>query len=425
LDSLLIKNGSIVTMDKFNRLLPKGAIYIEKSKIVNVGRTRDIEKAYKADEVIDASNGVVMPGLINAHVHFTSVLRRGVEDDLPLEHWLDTLSPHPTEFASREELTATFRLVLLEMIKGGITCYSAGAGMLPERYESGLRSFNALLVTDKIGDYKSVLQSIQENYSDRCLFGFGTPWLPQVPENTLLEMKEVAEKHNLRIHMHVAESKGEIQEIKKKYGFDGSIEYLNRLGLLTPRLTAAHCVHVSPKEIELMKKKGVGVAHCPASNAKLGDGIAPLVDFLKAKITLGLGTDGPATNNCIDMFQEMKFACLLQRAAHRNPTVVKAEDVLKMATIGGAQLLGLENEVGSIEIGKKADVIIVDFEKPHLYPRTNIISHLVYSARASDVDTTIVDGKVLMQNRKVKTMNEASVLKKAQEAYENVSKRME
>lgn len=241
--------------------------------------------------------------------------------------------------------------------------------------------------------------------------------------DSLLEVKEVAERRDLKIHMHVAESRGEIQEIRKKYGCDGSVEYLDRLGLLSPRLIAAHCVHVSPREIDLMRMRGVGVAHCPASNAKLGDGIAPLADFLKAKITLGLGTDGPATNNCVDMFQEMKFACLLQRAVSCDPTVVRAEDVLRMATIGGAKLLGIENEIGSIEIGKRADIIILDFEKPHLYPRTDIVSHLVYSVKASDVDTTIVDGKVLMKNRKVITINEAPVLKEAQRAYENISSR--
>jgi len=425
----MIKNGVVVTMDESDRLVTDGAICIEGARIVDIGKTRDIEKTYKVDEVIDASNGVIMPGLVNSHVHFTSVLRRGVEDDLPLEQWLGTLpwmGTRPAELViqlvSKEELAAAFRLVCLEMINAGITCYSAGAGMLRERYESGLRAFNALLITDEIEDYKSILQCIRENYSDRFQFGLG-PWVPLIPEGTLLEAKEVAEGHNLKIHMHVAESRVETQEVKRKYGCDGSIEYLDRLGLLSPRLIAAHCVHVSPREIDLMRMRGVGVVHCPVSNAKLGDGIAPLADFLKARITLGLGSDGPATNNCVDMFQEMKFACLLQRATCCDPTVVKAEDVLRMATIGGAKLLGMDNEIGSLEIGKKADVIIVNFEKPHLYPKTSIISHLVYSARASDVDTTIVDGKILMKNRKVKTVNEASVLEEAQKAYENILSR--
>ncbi|MFQ6086589.1 MAG: amidohydrolase family protein, partial [Candidatus Bathyarchaeia archaeon] len=379
--SIMVKNGFIVTMDKSDRLLTDGAIYIEGQKIIDIGETRDLEKTYRADEVIDASNGVVMPGLVNSHVHFTSVLRRGVEDDLPLEQWLGTLPWHPLytgtflhQQLSQKELAAAFRLVLLEMIKAGITCYSAYTGMLRERYESGLRAFCAFLIIDEIGDYKSVLQRIRENYSDRFRFGLGPVSVPLVSEDTLLEVEEVAEKHGLKINMHVAESIGELQEIKRKHGCDGSIEYLNRLGLLSPRLVAAHCVHVSPREIDLMRMREVGVAHCPLSNAKLGDGIAPLADFLKAEITVGLGSDGPATNNCIDMFQEMKFACLLQRAAHCDPTVVKAEDVLRMATIGGAKLLGMDDEIGSIEIGKRADIIIVDFQKPHLYPRTDIVS---------------------------------------------------
>ncbi|MFB0543239.1 MAG: amidohydrolase family protein [Candidatus Bathyarchaeia archaeon] len=424
----MVKNGFIVTMDESDRLLRDGAIYIEGSKIIDIGETRDLEKTYKADEVIDASNGVVIPGFVNSHVHFTSVLRRGVEDDLPLEQWLGTLSRgsvHFTSVLSEEELAAAFRLVCLEMIKAGITCYSAGSGMLRERYETGLRGLHSLLITDEIGDYESILQRIQEDYSDRFHFGFLTPLLTMVPEGILLEMKEIAERHNLKIHMHVAESRGEIQEIKWKYGCDGSVEYLDHLGLLSPRLVAAHCVHVSLREIDLMRRRGVGVAHCPVSNAKLGDGVAPLADLLKAGITLGLGSDGPATNNCIDMFQEMKFACLLQRAARCDPTVVKAGDVLRMATIGGAKLLGMSNEIGSLEVGKKADLILVNFEKPHLYPKTSIISHLVYSAKASDVDTTIVNGKVLMRNRRILTMDETSVLQKAQEVYESISSREE
>jgi len=429
LASILIKNGFVVTMDERNRMLTNGAVYIEGAKIVHVGSTQELESTYKADDEIDATNSVVMPGLVNSHVHFASVFKRGVEDDLPLEAWLDTLPWQRdltvlTELATKEELAAAFRLVLLEMIKAGITCYSAGTGMLRERYQSGLRSLNSLLVIDKVGDYRSLIQSIEEDYSDRFHFGLGTPSLPLVPEDTLLEMNEVARRHNLKVHMHIAESKKEIEEIKRRTGCNGSIEYLHKLGLLTPRLIAAHCVHVSPREIDLMRMNNVGVAHCPVSNAKLGDGIAPLTEFLNAKISLGLGSDGPATNNCIDMFQEMKFACLLQRAARCNPTVVKAEDVLKMATINGARLLGMNNEIGSLEIGKRADIIVVNFEKPHLYPKTNFVSHLVYSAKASDVDTTIVDGKVLMRDRKVGTMNEAYVLKEGQEAYERLTTRI-
>ena len=426
----MIKNGFIVTMDDSDRLVPEGAIYIEESKIIDIGKTRDLDKTYKADKIIDASNGVIMPGFVNSHVHFLSVLRRGVEDDLPLEQWLGSLPwfiPSRTvvplhQLASKEELAAAYRLVCLEMIKAGITCYSAGTGLLRERYESGLRGFCTFLVMDEVGDYKSVLQCVRKNYSDRFRFGLG-PWAPMVPENTLLEVIEVAERHNLKIYMHVAESRREIQEIKRKYGCDGSIEYLNRLGLLSPKLVAAHCIHVSSREIDLMRMKGVGVAHCPTSNAKLGDGIAPLVDFFKAKIPLGLGSDGPAMNNCIDIFQEMKFACILQRAAYCDPTVIKANDVLRLATIEGAKLLGMGNEIGSIEIGKRADIIIVDFQKPHLYPRTNIVSHLVYSVKASDVDTAIIDGNVIMRNRRVLTMDEPTVLQKSQEVYKSILSR--
>jgi len=409
----MIKKGFIVTMNKYNTIIPDGAVYIEESKIINVGKTREIEKAYKADEVIDALNSVVMPGLINSHVHFKTILRRGFGDNLSLEEWLSPSSPGPPiHLATKEELAIAFKLVCLEMIKAGVTCYSSGAGFLEERYASGLRGLHSYLIIDEIGDYRSILQQIREKYSDRFKFALGPWWVPKVPKDILLEVKEIAERHNLKIHMHVAETKWEIREIKRKYGYDGSIEYLYRLGILSPRLIAAHCVHVSSKEIKLMHMNKVGVAHCPVSNAKLGDGIAPLNSFLKAKLTIGLGSDSPATNNCIDMFQEMKFACLLQRATRCNPSVIKAEDVLKMSTIDGARLLGMEDEIGSIERGKKADIIIINLKKPHFYPRTNIILHLVYSARASDVDTSIIDGKIVMRKRRVLTLDENEILEK-------------
>jgi 5-methylthioadenosine/S-adenosylhomocysteine deaminase len=405
-------------MDSTNRLLDDGAVYIEGSKIVDVGRTRDIEGSYSADEIIDVEDNVVMPGFVNSHVHFTSVLGRGLRDDYPIEEWFGT-GP-PTGLASDKELAAAFDLVCLEMIKAGITCYNAGSKLLDERYKTGLRALHGA----SLEDYESVLQNVQQNFSDRSNVGLYFPFAllpldtPTDIDSIYLDIKEVAEKHDFKIHLHVAESKVEIKKMKRRYNFEGSVEYLDRLGLLSSRLIAAHCVHVSPKEIDLLKIKEVGVVHCPVANAKLGDGIAPLIDLMNAGVKIGLGTDGPATNNCIDMFQVMKFACLLQRGVRYNPKIIKAKDVLDMATKGGAKVLGLDNQIGSIEIGKKADIVIVDFEKPHLYPRTDIISHLVYAANASDVDTTIVDGKVIMRNRKVLTLDEPRILERAQDAYE-------
>ena len=418
----MIKNGSIVTMDEFHRIIENGAIYIEDQWIRDIGNTRNVEKAHRADIVIDAADSVVMPGLINLHVHFASSLMRGVEDDLPLEQWLS--KQPPPGYMSEEWTTTASRLMCLEMIKAGVTCYLNGAmegkrAEIDERYRSGLRGFLAFLIQNKIEDYGGILQFIQnKRYSDRLQLMLGPWWVPKVSEGTLRQVRDISEKNNLKIRIHVAESLSEIQQIRKKHRCEGSIEYLDKLDLLSPRLIAVHCIHVSPSEINMIKRKGVGVVHCPTSNAKLGDGIAPLTEFIKAGITVGLGSDGVATNNCIDIFQEMKLACLLQRAVHHNPRVIRAEDVLRMATINGAKLLGIDNKIGSLEIGKKADIIILDFRKPHLYPRTNIISHIVYSSSASDVNTTIVDGKILMRNREVLTLEEFAVLEKAQEIYQ-------
>jgi len=410
-------------MDQHGRIIDKGAVYIEGENIVNVGRSDDLKRAHKPELIIAEPNGVIMPGLINCHVHFSSSLIRGLVDDVTLEEWSEKFSPF-AQYGSHEWNVLATRLVCLEMIKAGVTSYVDGSGRdkveIGERYKSGLRGFLAFLIIDEIGDYKSILKLIQDNYSNRLQLMLGPWWVPEIPKEVLEEVNEISRRYGMKVRMHVAETKHEIEEINRKQGCNGSIEYLEKLGLLGPNLIATHCVHVSPNEIKLLQKHDVKVAHCPISNAKLGDGIAPLVDFIKTGITVGLGTDGVATNNCVDMFNEMKFACLLQRAVHQNPHPIGAETVLGMATIDAAKVLRADHQIGSLETGKKADIIILDFKKPHFYPKSNVISHIVYSAKSSDVNTVIVGGKIIMQDRKVLTVDESKTLEEIQSFYSDI-----
>ena len=316
---------------------------------------------------------LIVPGLINCHVHFNSSLIRGLIDDLGLEEWDEEIPP-PPQYGNRRWRHLATRLVLLEMVKAGVTSYADGSGDdedgLKERYESGLRGFLSLRIMDEVEDFRALLQLVRERYGDRLRLMLGPWWVSKVPREVLEEVGEVAKRYGLKVGIHAAETEREVKEIRRKYGCKGSIDYLREVGLLGPNLVAVHCVHLTPEEIEMLKEYDVKVVHCPTSNAKLGDGIAPLVELLKAGVTVGLGTDGMATNNCVDMFAEMKLACLLQRAIHKDPHVIGANTVLRMATVWAAEVLG-DKWIGSLEVGKRADLITLDLSKPHFHPRTD------------------------------------------------------
>ncbi|MEM3464815.1 MAG: amidohydrolase family protein, partial [Candidatus Bathyarchaeia archaeon] len=215
------------------------------------------------------------------------------------------------------------------------------------------------------------------------------------------------------VHLHLAESKAMFKEFEKTYGCSET-EFLRRIGILKSHVLAAHCINLSEKDMHILAGHGVHVAYVPVANMKLGLGTAKIADLMRLGINVGLGTDGPASNNSLDMFETMKFGALAQKLLYKNTTVLSAHEVLKMATLNGAKALGLENSVGSLEAGKKADIVLIDLSKPHLKPLHNIYASIVYSARGSDVDTVIVDGKILMENRQVKTLDEDAVMEKAE-----------
>jgi 5-methylthioadenosine/S-adenosylhomocysteine deaminase len=419
LPDLIIRGGLVLTPD-FRAI--KADIAVEGGKIAAVG-----EVVGNADTVIDAKGKLVMPGLVNAHTHLSMSLLRGYAEDLPLKRWLEEKIWPVERKLKPEHVYAGALLGCLEMIKSGTTCFSDMYFYMEEVAkavrESGLRcslSYGVIELGDRERrkiELKKAIQLLQERDSRiRVMFGPHAPYT--CSDECLLEVKELAERHKVGIHIHLSETEEEVRESIKKTG-KPPISHLEEIGFLGPRVVAAHCVHVSTEEIKSLARHGVKVVHNPASNLKLSSGLAPVREMLDAGVEVALGTDGPASNNSLDMFREMRLCSLLQKLRTRDPACIRAEEVLRMATVTAARAAGWE-EVGTIEPGKKADIILVNLNSPHLTPLPSVISNIIYSAIGSDVDTMIVDGKVLMQGRRVLTLDEERVMEKARRAAEDL-----
>ncbi|MGQ9788539.1 MAG: amidohydrolase family protein [Candidatus Hadarchaeaceae archaeon] len=429
---ILVRGGILVTMDSERRIIRNGSVAIEGGRIVAVGeRVKE-----RADIVIKAREKVVLPGLINGHTHLAMALLRGFADDMPLDKWLsERIWPMERRMRPRDCYVGAL-LGSLEMIKSGTTCFADNYFHMDQVVraviKAGLRGVLSYGMIDR-DDRKKMKEEIRIGRSfvasfhgkarGRILAMFG-PHAPYTcSTDCLLEVKELAKKFKIGIHIHLAESNEEVKQTMEKYN-KPPVEYLNSIEFLGPEVLAAHCVWVTEREIEMIRDSGVKPVHNPTSNMKMGSGIAPVSEMLKSGIPVALGTDGAASNNTLDMFKEMKMAALLAKVRKLDPAIVPAIKVLEMATINGAKALGLQKEIGSLETGKKADLIIVDLKKPHLSPIHDIVSHLVYSANGSDVDTVIVDGKLLMRGREVLTLDEDKVLELAQRTSDNLVSRL-
>lgn len=425
---ILIKGGHVVTVNPHRQIFERGSVAIEGGRIVAVEK----EVKGRADKVIDAHGKVVLPGLINCHTHLPMVLLRGVADDMPLTEWLsDKIWPIEQKMKPRDCYVGAM-LGCLEMIKSGTTCFADQYFNMEQVAkgvdEAGIRGALSYGMIDQddpqrmkgeISVGEGFVKAFQGKSNGRIFTMFGPHGPHTCSTECLLEVKELAKKYGVGIHIHLAESGDEVRQMIDKYG-KRPVEYLDSIGFLGPEVLAAHCVWVTDKEIKMLYNREVKPVHNPVSNMKIGCGVAPVPEMLGAGIPVALGTDGAASNNSLDMFKEMKFAALLSKVHKMNPTVIPAACALEMATINGARALGLQDELGSIEVGKKADLILVDMKKPHLTPVHNAVSHLVYSAVGSDVDTVIVDGKVLMKGRRVIALDEEKVLELAQRTSDNL-----
>jgi len=421
--SLVVTNGIVVTMDGANRVLQNGAVAIEGSDIVAVDTADAIGRGFRGRETIDANGQIVLPGLINTHTHAPMVLYRGLADDLALMEWLEKyIFPAEAKTVSPEFVRAGTRLAALEMIQSGTTTftdmYYFEESIAEETKAAGLRGvLGQTVIQFPVADAKTPADALRRAESFIARFK-GDPLItPAVAPHamytldgpTLKAARELSVRHFVPTLIHLAESDTELKTAQDQFKMS-PVAYLDSLGFLGPGVLGAHAIWVSEPEIALLKSRGVGVSHNPESNMKLASGTAPVPGYLRADVSIGLGTDGAASNNDLDMFEAMRTASLLHKLQTRDPRAVSARAALEMATIRGARALGMDRQIGSLEPGKRADLITVSVAGARQTPMYDPMSHLVYVARGEDVRTTVVHGKVLMRNRKVTTINEARVL---------------
>jgi len=404
---LLIKNAKILTM--INEEIIEGDILVENDKIKKIGVINE-----KADEYIDVKGNIVMPGLINSHTHIAMSLLRNYADDLPFWPWLfDKILP-AEENLTDESVYWGSMLSIAEMIASGTTTfcdmYFFTEQTIKAVQNTGIRAnISRGLSSEKDGDEKlrnglELFKLFNGSENNRIKIDLG----PHAPYTCNLEyLKKInleAKKIDVNIHIHLSETKKEVEDSVEKYG-KSPIEYVEESGLFKNNTIAAHCVYLDDEDIKILAKNNVNVVNNPSSNLKLANGFAPVYKMMKNGINVCLGTDGSASNNNLNMFEEMHIAAILNKSVEKDTTVLPAFEVLKMATINGAKALGIDNLVGTLEVGKKADMIVIDLDKPHMYPRHNFLSSLVYSASGSDVVTVIVDGKVLYKDYKFTNIN--------------------
>lgn len=421
--SILIKNGTLVTMDAGNRIV-RGDLFIRGSQIVELGATEQ-----SADIVIDASECAVIPGFVQTHIHLCQTLFRGAADDLALIDWLKK-RVWPMEAAhTAASIAASARLGIAELIKGGTTCaltmetvnHTSQVFQVVEA--SGFRATVGKCMMDKgdevpkplqektsqsIAESLELLQRWHGQAGGRIRYCFAPRFAVSCTRELLEQVGRLSRAHGVMIHTHASENRTECALVEAETGLR-NINYLDSVGVSGRHVALAHCVHLTNEEVRILKSTGTNVAHCPSSNLKLGSGIAPIAKLLEEEVSVSLGADGAACNNRLDMFTEMRTAALLQKALH-GPEVLPASRVLRLATIDGARALGLESEIGSLEVGKRADVAVVTLDQLHMSPEAEVISSLVYAGEASDVQTVIIDGRILMRDRTLLTLDEADVI---------------
>ena len=416
---LVIHNGTIVTVNKLFEIFPDGLLCIKGGKLKRVEALARNSSLPPAAETIDARGGLIMPGLVNTHTHLPMTLFRGLADDLPLDVWLNShIFPAEKAHVDPERVSWGTLLACAEMLLCGTTTCCDGyfhEGKVAEAVKtSGMRAVLGQGVIDfpapGVSDPKENIQ-IPAAFVNR----WQTPSSLITPSvfchsaytcsaETLKKSKALCVERGLLFQIHAAETQDESRHIQNDHQCT-PIQYLDRLEIIDENTLLIHCVWLTDKDIDIIAARGAGISHNPESNAKLASGIAPIPEILKAGIPVGLGTDGCASNNNLDLFQEMDMAAKLHKAATFDPTTMDARTVVEMATIGGARAIGLGAHIGSLEVGKQADVIIIDIRKPHLSPMYHPASHIVYAARSSDVRDVVVDGRIRVRNRKVLSLD--------------------
>ena len=428
---LTITNGIVMTMDPHGRVIENGAVAVCGDTITAVGPAADVETRF-ARETIDAAGGIIMPGLINTHTHAAMTLFRGLADDLPLMTWLNDHIFPAEALLDPDKVHAGTLLACAEMILAGTTCfcdmYLFEAAVARAAKSAGMRAVVGEVLYDfpspnygpieKGFDYTSRL--IETWHDDPLVTIAVEPHSPYLCAPDLLtEAADIAREHRVPLVIHLSETHSEVHDIQEKYGTT-PVGHLANLGLLGTNLLACHCVVLSDADMDLLQQHDVKVSHNPESNMKLASGVCPVTDLVKRGVCIGLGTDGCSSNNNLDLFAEMDMAAKLHKASRLDPTVMDAATVLRMATIDGARALGLDHITGSIETGKKADIIVIDTDKPHLTPMYHPVSHLVYAVGGSDVSASVVNGRVLMKDRRLLHMDLEKIMADARQIAEEI-----
>ena len=430
---LIIRGGTVVTMDSARRIIENGAVAVEGGHIIAVGSAAEIDGKYAAREVVNAANKVVIPGLINGHTHVPMTLFRGLADDLDLQEWLTKyIFPAEAKNVTEDFVRVGTRLGLAEMIRSGTTTYCDmyyfEDAIADETFKAGMRGVLGETVIDfPVADNKTnaeamayVERFVKKWQGNALIVPAIAPHAPYtVSEDHLKAIRAFSDRTGVPIVTHISETKREVDDSLKAKGA-GPIDYLNRIGFLNNRVIAAHVVWPTEEELTLLKKLGVGIVHNPQSNMKLASGVAPVPEMLKQDLPVGLGTDGAASNNDLNLWEEMDTAAKLHKLISRDPKVLTAAEAFEMATMRGARALHLEKEIGSIEKGKRADLVIVDLDDLNQTPYYNIYSDLVYATKAGDVRTVIIEGRIVMRDRRLLTLNEETIKSDAHRYRERI-----
>jgi len=439
----IYEHGTLVTVDEQRRVISDGAMAVQDGRFLAIDKTRTLRERFPAEPRTDLQGKVVTPGLVNTHVHLAQAMIRGCADDMELLDWLGkrvwVLQGNYTE----EDGRASAELCILEMLKSGTTAFVES--MLAGRYgfdgiaevvlQSGIRAALSKIVMDvatyatkdswmhpgMIEERETTLRdtlAMHEKWNGagtgRLLVWFGPRTPGGVTPELYRELSALARERDMGITVHLAEVQADREYLSKEYG-QTPAEYAEDVGLVGPNVLLVHAVWMDAHDIDILSRTHTNVAHNPCSNAKLASGIAPIPEMLAAEVNVGLGTDGGPSNNTYDMVREMRWASYLQKARTLDPTVMPAETVLEVATINGAKAMGLEKEIGSLEVGKQADFVAFDLDKPHVTPSLDPVSTLVYAASGTDVDTVVVSGQVVVQDGQCLTLDEERILLNARE----------
>ena len=432
---LLVLGGTIVTMDSARQVIDDGGIAVRAGRIVAIGSRVQIEARYTSRQRVNATGKLITPGLINGHTHIPMVLFRGLADDLDLQEWLTKyIFPAEAKNVTEDFVRVGTRLGLAEMIRGGTTTYCDmyyfEDAIAEETSKAGVRGVLGETVIDfPVADNKTNAEAMTyvEKFVSRwkgndLIVPAIAPHAPYtVSEDHLKAVRAFSDRTGAAIVTHVSETKRELDDSIKAKGAS-PVAYLERIGFLSERVIAAHMVWPQGSDIEILKKRRVGVVHNPQSNMKLASGVAPVPKMMEEGVLLGLGTDGAASNNDLNMWEEMDTVAKLHKVFSGDPKVISAQQAFELATIRGAQALHLEKEIGSLEVGKRADLLLIERDSLNQIPLYNIYSDLVYATKASDVEGVIINGRVVMQNRRLLTLDEVSIKRDARTYRERIIK---